>query len=265
MLGRDVVDQGDLAKVEFQTDPENPRERSRGAVCQVVRAVAAEVRRAASDGAVPLVLGGDCTITIGALAGLVWQTPDVGLMYFDGDLDLNTPATTPSGLFDGMVMGHVLGGGSPELARVGPRCPLVLEENVVFFGFNTGSGFIDPPELAALERSRVMRYALERVREDPLATAREALARLESRVGRILVHFDLDVTDIPAVDVPHQNALPWESAVGILRTFVASPQCAGLVVTEFDPRRDPDGSLGRRLVDGLVEAFRVEFRPVRMR
>jgi arginase len=186
-------------------------------------------------------------------------------MYFDGDLDLNTPATTPSGLFDGMVMGHVLGGGSPELARVGPRCPLVSEENVVFFGFNTGSGFIDPPELAALERSRVMRYALERVREDPLATAREALARLESRVGRILVHFDLDVTDIPAVDVPHQNALPWESAVGILRTFVASPQCAGLVVTEFDPQRDPDGSLGRRLVDGLVEAFRVEFRPVRMR
>ncbi len=252
------MDRGDLAKVEFKTDLESLQERSRIAVSQVVRAVAAEVRCAANDGALPLVLGGDCTITIGALAGLVWQTPDLGLIYLDGDLDLNTPATSPSGFFDGMVMAHVLGAGSPELARVGPRCPLVSDEGVVFFGFNMESGFIDPPEVAALENSRALRYPLERVREDPLGSARDALVRLVRGVGRILVHFDVDVTDLPAVDVPHRNALAWESAAVILRTFVASPQCAGLVVTEFDPKQDPDGSSGRRLVDALVEAFRVE-------
>lgn len=257
-LGLDVVDHGDLPSVESRADLENPRERNRALVCQVVRDVATEVRRVANGHALPLILGGDCTITIGVLAGLVGQARDLGLMYFDGDLDLNTPATTTSGIFDGMVAAHILGEGSSELARIGPCFPLVPEENIAFFAYNPEAGGIDPPEFAALERSAALRYPLGRVREHPLAAAREALAELRSRVSRVLVHFDVDVTDLPAVDVPHPHGLPLQGARAILSTFVASPLCAGVVVTEFNPRRDADGSLAGQLVDCLVEAFRTD-------
>ena len=72
-----------------------------------------------ADGRLPLVLGGDCTITLGALAGF----GDGGLMYFDGDADLNTPERSESAVADTMGMTHMLGDGSPEMATGRPRWP----------------------------------------------------------------------------------------------------------------------------------------------
>ncbi|MCZ6726694.1 MAG: arginase family protein [Acidobacteria bacterium] len=254
-LGFGVIDHGDLARVESRPDPKNPRARNAGLVGRVARDVAAKVEAASGSGALPVILGGDCSITIGVLAGLLAQGSSLGLLYFDGDLDLNTPDTTPSGAFDGMVTAHILGRGDSQLARIGPRYPLLQESHVAYFGYNESAGAIDPPELLALERSAALRYPVEAIREDPRATAREALSTLESRVERILVHFDLDVTDVPAVDVEHPNALPLDTAALILEIFLGSPKCAGLVVTELNVRLDADGSQARRVANRLVQAL----------
>jgi arginase family enzyme len=125
----------------------------------------------------------------------------------------------------------------------------------VYFGYNESAGGIDPPERSALERSAALCYPVEAIREDPLASAREALRALESRVERILVHFDVDVSDISAVDVPHEDGLSLDTAFAVLKIFTASPKCVGLVITEFNPRRDVDGSVAGRLVDGLAETL----------
>jgi len=71
----------------------------------------------------------------------------------------------------------------------------------------------------------------------------------------VLVHFDVDVTDLPAVDVPHPGGLDTTSAFAALRVFGESRHCAAVVVTEFNADRDPDGSHAERIGDGLVEAF----------
>ncbi len=72
---------------------------------------------------------------------------------------------------------------------------------------------------------------------------------------RILVHFDVDVTDTPAVDVAHPGELPLDDAARVLEIALASPGCAGLVFAECNPRLDAGGSFGRRLTDRLVEAL----------
>jgi arginase len=254
-LGLSVRDRGDLPKVVARPDPENPRAQNSGLVCRVARNVAGEMQAASRNGALPLVLGGDCTITIGVLSGLLGQGSSLGLLYLDGDLDLNTPDSTPSGILDGMVTAHILGRGCSELARIGPRYPLLQESHLVYFGYNESAGAIDPPELAALERSAALRYPVEAIRKDPLASARHALDALESRVERILVHFDLDVTDTTAVDVPHPNGIPLDTAASVLELFLASPKCSGLVVSEFNPSLDDDGSVARRLADRLAVAL----------
>ena len=71
---------------------------------------------------------------------MIRQLPNLGLIYLDGDLDLNTPDTTPSGIFDGMVMAHIIGKGADSLSRIGPRYPLMAEENIALFGYNTEAG-----------------------------------------------------------------------------------------------------------------------------
>jgi len=71
------------------------------------RRVAAEVAAIRGAGRLPLVLGGDCTITLGALEGF----GEGGLVYFDGDADLTTPEHSSSAVADTMGMTHMLGGG----------------------------------------------------------------------------------------------------------------------------------------------------------
>ena len=253
--GLDVTDLGDLPTVLFRPDPEHPRQQNLDLVVDVARQTSDYIDRALASHRLPLVLGGDCSLSLGVIAGLLRHRPRLGLMYFDGDVDLNTPETTQSGAFDGMVMAHVLGRGVPQLSGIGPRRPLLSEKEIVLFGYDEGSGFIDPPEIEILKRSRMSKFPSARVRADAAGAARDALLHLEGRTDAILVHFDVDVMDCPAADVLHPHGLDAESALAALRVFVASPKCAAVVVTEFNVERDPDGAHARHLVDGLVEAL----------
>jgi len=114
-------------------------------------------------------------ITVGVLAGVIRAVPSVGLLYFDGDLDLNTPKTTPSGILDGMVMSHIIGNGVERLSRIGPRYPLMDKEDITLFGFNTEAGWIDPLETRILENCRMAKYPLSGIRGSARGSAEEAL------------------------------------------------------------------------------------------
>ncbi len=256
-----VQDCGNLRRAVGGPDPGNPRQQNLQLVAGVVRDLAGEVSLASRNQRFLLIVGGDCTITLGVVAGLLGSGSSLGLAYFDGDLDLNTPATTASGIFDGMVTAHLLGRGASELAQIASRGPLLDESHLAYFGYNIAAGGIDPPELAALERSNALRYPIETVRKNPVAAAREALSKLQSRVDRILIHFDIDVTDTETVDVPHANGLPLNDTVNALEVFLASPKCIGLVVTELNPALDPGRAFTRQLTARLVAALDAARRP----
>ena len=254
-----VHDFGDLPEVRFQPDPQHPQAQNLQLVLDVISRVAGRVEAAAREEAIPLVLGGDCTITLGVLAGLIKGAPNLGLMYFDGDLDLNTPDTTPSGIFDGMVMAHLTGKGVDALARSGPRYPLMAEEDIALFGYNAEAGSIDPVELELLGQGGMLKYPVSGIRGRAGEAALGALRELEDRADSILVHFDVDVidfADFPAADVPHSKGLSFDEAISALAVFMGSRKFAGLVITEFNVQRDPGGSLARRLVEALVRAAR---------
>ena len=258
---REVIDLGDLPVVSFRPDPQNPRCQNLNRVRDVSQRVADAVSRAVQARAKPIVLGGDCTITLGVLSGLLRHFPDLGLMYVDGDVDLNTPADTPSGIFDGMGMAHIIGDGADALSRMGPRYPLMPQEDIVLFGYNADAGSIDAPELERLQHCSMARYAAQQIRGNVAQVSRAALQHLEGRVAHILVHFDVDVidhADFPVADVPHPNGLTFSQALEALRVFVSSPRFAGLVITEFNAERDAAGIYAERLVAAVTEALRVD-------
>jgi arginase len=210
---------------------------------------------------VPLVVGGDCTITLGVVAGFARHGADVGLLSFDGDADLSTPASTGSGVLDSMVVAHLLGEGAPELTGLGSRVPLLAADRLLLFGFD------DPDDLGEAQQALLARPApaawpAARVREVPggsRAAAADALAELEARAATVVVHFDVDVVDtgdLPPANFPHFNqGLALVDALGCLEVFPASDRLGGVVVTEVNPDHDPDGTQLGRLVDGLVAAL----------
>lgn len=257
--GLEVVDQGALPRVSFAPDPVAPRAQNLALVAAVARQVAQRVRAVLQAGMLPLVIGGDCTVTLGVVAGVLERSASLGLVYCDADLDLEVPEESPSGIFDGMVLAHLLGQGAGELARIGSRFPLLQDNDVVLFGYNMASGYVDPGEERKLAASSMRRYPLRSVHAGPEAAAQEALERFPVTTSRILIHFDVDVIDgdvFPAADLPHRGGLTLAEAETALQVLVATPRFAGLVVTEFNAARDPDRALARRLVELLAHAFR---------
>ena len=253
--GHEVVDLGDLAQVSFAPDPQHPKQQNISLVVNVLEQVASRVEAALADGAWPLVIGGDCTVTIGVLAALTKHFPELGMIYLDGDVDLNTPDTTHTGILDGMVLAHILGRGAEELSRFGSRYPLLEEQDITLFGYSTEAGGVDPVEIELLEDTRMAKYPMEKVRDGVRDAATRALRDLEQEVDHILVHFDVvDVADFPAADVPHDPGLGLMQVREALGIFLGSDKSVGLVVTEFNASRDTDGTLALRLIDLVREA-----------
>jgi len=245
-----------LDQVTFRPDREHSREQNLELVLQVAQDVAAHVSEAVANNTKLIVLGGDCTITLGVVSGLISQLPNLGLMYFDGDVDLNTPQTTASGIFDGMVMSHLIGDGAEALAHIGGRYPLMPEEKIVLFGYNQAAGWIDPAETQRLEQCSMLKYPASLIHGKAVRAATEALGQLDMLVEHVLVHFDVDVIDrrdFAAADVLHDHGLTFAEAMDALEVFTSSPKFAGLVITEFNSERDPEGVLARRLVEAVVK------------
>ncbi|MCZ2848896.1 arginase family protein [Modestobacter sp. VKM Ac-2978] len=253
--GLDVEDTGDLAVRRHRPSPPVDGVRALDRVVEVVTEVADRVAAIRAAGRRPVVLGGDCTVTLGVLAGLA-RHDDVGLAYVDGDADLNTPAGSISGVLDTMGVTHLLGGGAPALADIGPRTPLLPGDHLELFGFDPGE--LDTGQWTRLVEHRLSATPAPVVRAAPAGKAAEAVERLEAVCSTFLVHLDVDVldtNDVPLANFPHSAGLSLGELAGALDVFCGSDACAGLVLTEVDPDHDPDGVLVPQLIDVLATAL----------
>lgn len=253
--GYEVADLGDCPPQLFQVDDERPRARNMDAVLAALNALKPLVEQATKAGALPLILGGDCTIALATIAGLRRYYRSVSLMYFDRDADLNTPATTPSGRLDGMGIAHITGRGAPELVRFWGEPPLVREPEIALFGLER----IDPPEQKVLDASPIRRYLAVDVQSRGVEhSAREALERIHGTAGPFILHFDVDVIasdDFPAANVPGSGGLRVDEVRQALEVFATEKNLAAFEVTEYNPERDADGSAARFLVEMIVAAL----------
>src|SRR5256885_15716002 len=114
--GFEVSDHGDCAPRHFADDEEHRRARNLSEIVAGLNDLKTRAEIAVKSGALVLVLGGDCAQVIGLLTGARRYYKHVNLLWIDRDADLNTPATTPSGRIDGMVVAR------SEERRVGKEC-----------------------------------------------------------------------------------------------------------------------------------------------
>jgi hypothetical protein len=133
-VGWQVRDMGDVSYFRWRPDPGNPKSMNLGAVHEAARAVCQHVARAMADGEAALVLGGDCTIELGVVAGALTDDASVGLIYIDGDADLNVPETA-EGSLDWTGIAHMLDlpGALPDLSGLASRRPMLRPSEVLLF------------------------------------------------------------------------------------------------------------------------------------
>ncbi|HEY6238733.1 MAG TPA: arginase family protein [Thermoplasmata archaeon] len=225
--------------------------------------LAARLRELVRSGRFPLVLGGDCSVLIGAMLGLK-SLGRYGLIFLDGHDDFS-PIRDPEkyrGLFAaaGCDLALVTGHGPDALGNLEGAQPYVAEEDVVLFGF-----YRDPEDSRYYDTKKIDSTAMHQIRVEQVrergarASAEEALRQLGSRdLDGFWIHVDADVLDrsvMPAVDSPNPNGLLHAELSDALHVLLSSPKAAGIEFTIYDPELDPSGTCGDALVETIVRAF----------
>jgi arginase len=255
--GREVTDLGDSPVWRWRPDREHLRAQNLEAVASIARETADRV--AAVDGPL-LVLGGDCSIELGTVAGQLAREESVGLVYLDMHPDLNTPETVTEGTFDWMGMAHALAveGAAPELTGIGPRTPLLRDDEVLFLAY--GPEAARPFELNTMIRRGLAGVPEGDVAADPEGAARRVLEDFASGFDRLLIHFDVDVIDFNDAQLSEEavrgDGLTLDAAIRALGVLCADERFAALTVTELNPdHADEQGEELRRFVDALAGAL----------
>ncbi|MEV0148400.1 MULTISPECIES: arginase family protein [unclassified Nonomuraea] len=202
------------------------------------------------EGKFPVVLGGDCSIVLGAALALR-REGRYGLAYLDAHADFRHLGNSPHvGAAAGEDLALVTGRGDDHLTDIDGLRPYVRDEDVVVLGVR------DDEDLRDIAGSGIAYVPAGEVASRGEEAAAEVLARAE--LDGFWIHVDADVLDssvLSAVDSPAPGGLSPDELVRLLRHLLCLPGAAGLQLTILDPDLDEDGSQAALLADVLTQAL----------
>jgi arginase len=208
----------------------------------------------------PIVLGGDCSILIGNLLALKQMSSSdssrYGLFFIDGHADFYQPEASLSGEVADMDLAIVSGRGPDILTDIEGLKPLVLDQDIVVFGYRDGDQaasygsqdvyetnmhVFDFEKVHTLGITHAASLAIEKLKNDDLAG--------------FWIHLDVDVLDdeiMPAVDYRLDGGLSFSDLSELLKIILGSKCAVGMDITIFNPLLDVDGSITHRFVPCIV-------------
>lgn len=190
---------------------------------------------AIGDGTI-VTIGGDCGVELASVRHAIStrEPGSVALIWLDAHADLNTPATSPSGAFHGMVLRALIGEAPEPLAPHGAA--LLLPDSIVL----AGTRELDEGEVAYVEAAGIRMLSPDLLRTpDALVAAAESTG-----AESVYIHVDLDVLDpgaISGVQFPEPFGLAPDELVAATLALRGRFELAGAGITEFAPR-SPDAA-----------------------
>ena len=254
-LGLEVVDLGNVeTAVAEATEQGDARLRYLDPIKVACEQVADLVARAATDGHLPLVLGGDHSVALGTLGGLARVHGPGGVLWLDAHADLNTPETTPSGNVHGMALAAALGIAGPAFASDGWPLPAVQRGRVALVGVRS----LDLGERELLQRLDARVFTMSDL--DRTGVQRVMEEALDHVAGPNFVHvsLDLDVVDpevAPGVGTPVRGGLSYREAHLALELVAEAGSAGSLEVVEVNPILDSENRTGQLAVELIASAL----------
>jgi agmatinase len=201
-------------------------------------AIERRVREVMAEGAMPVCVGGDHSVTLGILRALARQHGRMGLVHFDAHPD-TWDEYFGSKYFHGTPFRRAVEEGLVDPSRmiqVGIRGPLYGDED---FAFHDQHGI------------EVVR--IEAVKEQGTAWVTERFARLRAG-GPVYCSFDIDAVDpayAPGTGTPEVGGLTSYEALVLVRALAGVP-LVGADVVEVSPLYDGPGQVTALLAANLL-------------
>ncbi|PZS30199.1 MAG: arginase [Pseudonocardiales bacterium] len=189
----------------------------------------------------PLIVSGDCTTSLGVLAGLQRAGRDVGIVWFDAHADFHTEATTTSGYLGGMPLALAAGVGVLTLPdALGLRA--VAQSRIVLIDARD----TDPGEQVLLEGSAVVRRSVQDLTEADLPS------------GELYLHVDVDVCDpeaIPDLLYPAPGGPPLDNVLAAVHRVAATGRVAAVGIAATWRQNGPGAAAHRKFTRQLRQAL----------
>jgi arginase len=259
-LGYEVSDFGDLdVYIPETTQPGRADLRFAEGVLAVTQRVAEAVEHTLREGCLPLVLGGDHSISIGSIAGSSGYYAErgerMGLVWLDAHGDCNTPQTTPSGNIHGMALALSLGLGDPTFTNLHRPGRKVDPTSVALVGVRD----LDPGEQENLKHLGVHVFTMREIDELGMgAVMRRAIDIATAGTAGIHAQLDMDVLDpeeAPGTGTPVVGGVTYREAHLAMEMLADSGKVLALDVVEINPILDEHNRTAQIATELILSAL----------
>ena len=243
-------DAGVVLPGRYADDPSPGRLRNQELIIEHARRLAGRITEIRAAGDAPLVIGGDCSLLVGA--GLALRTAGrFGLAHLDGHTDFRHPGNSSAcASLAGEDLATAIGRHWPAIADIDGLGPYFHAGDVAHAGCRD-----EDDALAEVDRTVGLTIRASEIIRDGAADhgrrIREHLDRAE--LDGYWLHLDVDILDptvMPAVDSPDPGGINAAHLADLLAAL--APRAVGAQVAVFDPDLDPDGRYARLLVEILA-------------
>jgi len=240
-----------------------------GKGCQ---ALADSVEQKALENKFPLILGGDHSIGIGSLAGILRARPNTGVLWIDAHADLNTPLTSETGNMHGMPLGLLVEGVFEDHASI-PGCewlafnnnengdvPRLSPDSLVYIGLRD----VDVAERKAIRELGILAFTMFDIDKYGIGEVMQmALDHLLQNQPNRPIHlsYDIDAIDpalAPATGTSVHGGLNFREAHYVVEAAVKTGLLASADLVEVNPTlaegRDANETtlLGLHIVESIL-------------
>lgn len=210
-----------LATLKAPAIPKNPQR-----ALNLLSKLTAQISK---DGKFPIVLGGEHTLTLGAISGVARKFSDISVLHFDAHADLRKQ-------YRGSKYSH-----ASALRRVMEELPI---KKLVQIGIRTISEVDDELGFLKRQRKRIKTFWGWR-RPSP----KQVLAQIPTK--NVYITFDVDGFDpgiMPSTGTPEPGGLLWWPTLEILEAVFKAKNVVGADIVELAPIRafhGPDFMIAR--------------------
>ena len=231
-----------------------PNKSSKEIISKVSEQLAQLTFDAIVEGYIPVILGGDHSVSIGSISGVAKATKNLGLIWIDFHPDANTPESSPSGNIHGMPVAISLGYGYPELVNCAGFSPKVLPENLCIIGAKD----IDAAEREFLDDLGVRMYTLFDIDRLGIFNVMDEVFVKLQHCESIHVSFDVDVLDpliAPGTGILSKGGLSYREAVYLMTSFSDKSKIRSIDIIEINPLMDIRNTTAELAIELLLAAI----------
>jgi arginase len=223
--------------------------------CNSVRDTTAAALEA---GEMPIVIGGDHSLSIGSIAAVSRHSERTGkpltILWLDAHADFNVDETSPTGNIHGMAVAVIAGHGPEELLALGHRRPIVPADRIIQVGVRS----VDAIEKKLVVDGGLVVYDMRQIDELGMrAVAERALAAAARHGGHMHVSFDVDFLDpsiAPGVPTTVPGGPTYREAQLVMEMIHDSGLMGSLDIMELNPAFDVHNRTATLAVE-LVESL----------